>query len=81
LMSETKEALQKATAELEKEQISHPPKKPIDIERAKELVRMFKENWSVLTSEEKRQFVQEMIKQIEFEKKDGKIKVLDIQFY
>ncbi len=81
LMAETKDALQKAQTALEQEQTFHKPKNPIDIKRAKEIVTMFNTSWSVLTSEEKRQIVQELIKQIEFEKKDRKIKILDIQFY
>lgn len=81
LMAETKDALQKAQTALEQEKTFHKPKNPIDIKRAKEIVTMFNKSWSVLTSEEKRQIVQELIKQIEFEKKDRKIKILDIQFY
>nr|WEZ06388.1 recombinase family protein [Bacillus subtilis] len=81
LMTETKEALQKAQTALEQEKTFHKPKNPMDMERAKEIVTMFNKSWSVLTSEEKRQIVQELIKQIEFEKKDRKIRILDIQFY
>ncbi len=80
LMAETKEALQKATAKLEQNDLQ-PIEKPLNIERAKELAKMFRENWSVLTGEEKRQTVQELIKHIEFEKKDNKAKILDIHFY
>ncbi|MEC2240188.1 recombinase family protein [Bacillus velezensis] len=80
LMTETKEALQKATAKLEQNDL-HPIEKPLNTERAKELAKMFRENWSVLTGEEKRQIVQELIKHIEFEKKDNKAKILDIHFY
>ncbi|MCW5193116.1 recombinase family protein [Bacillus amyloliquefaciens] len=80
LMAETKEALQKALAKLEQNDL-HPIEKPLNIERAKELAKMFRENWSVLTGEEKRQTVQELIKHIEFEKKDNKARILDIHFY
>lgn len=76
-----KRCFAKAQTALEQEQTFHKPKNPIDIKRAKEIVTMFNKSWSVLTSEEKRQIVQELIKQIEFEKKDRKIKILDIQFY
>ena len=47
-MAETKEALQKATAKLEQNDLK-TIEKPLNIERAKELAKMFRENWSVLT--------------------------------
>lgn len=82
LMHETKEALKSAQNELAKTHSSDYPNSQIDIERAKEIVTMFNENWSVLTDEEKRNIVQELIKHINFTKKeDGEIIITHIEFY
>ncbi|GJI58746.1 recombinase family protein [Bacillus altitudinis] len=81
LMHETKEALKSAQKELAETHSTDYPKTQIDIERAKEIVTMFNENWSVLTNQEKRDIVQELIKHINFTKKDGEITITHIEFY
>ncbi|KXZ15329.1 recombinase [Bacillus nakamurai] len=81
LMNETKTALEQANAELQKKQGAAIPKTPVDIEKVKKLIVMFKENWNVLTNEEKREYVQELIERIKFEKKEGKVKILSVDFY
>ena len=52
-----------------------------DIEKLKDIVNNFRMNWSYLSPQEKKNFANTFIESIRFEKNDGKVRILDVNFY
>jgi site-specific DNA recombinase len=61
--------------------IQPAPKQEVDIEKLKSIVNDFHKNWSYLSPDEKRQFINTFVESIQFEKQDGTVQILDVNFY
>ncbi|MCU5128210.1 recombinase family protein [Bacillus cereus] len=78
-MKETKQALESIKEKLKS--LSSNENENIDDNAIKEIINNIKSNWSYLSSNEKKQFMNMFIENIKIDKKDGVTEVLDIEFY
>ncbi|MEJ9210083.1 recombinase family protein [Bacillus smithii] len=79
LMKETRSIYEELTHKLET--LQPEEEQTVDKEKIKRIVTNFKLNWEHLDPAEKRQLVQQLIAGIEFEKKDGKVDIIQVHFY
>lgn len=78
-MDETKEVM----IELKKKKESIQPQKSekVDVNKLKEIATDFKLNWSYMSQDIKKKFMNTIIEGIEFEKEEGSVTVTNVRFY
>ncbi|MED0649742.1 recombinase family protein [Aeribacillus pallidus] len=79
LMKETRSIYEELTHKLET--LQPEEEQTVDKEKIKSIVTNFKLNWSYLSPDEKRQFINTFVESIQFEKQDGTVQILDVNFY
>jgi DNA invertase Pin-like site-specific DNA recombinase len=78
-MRETKQMYEEIKTKLDA--IQPAQQQEFDIEKMKGIINNFNVNWSYLSPNEKKQFVNTFIESIQFEKNDGSVTILDVNFY
>ncbi|MGG3846695.1 recombinase family protein [Aeribacillus composti] len=78
-MRETKKMHEEIKTKLDA--IQPAQQQEFDIEKLKDIVNNFRMNWSYLSPQEKKNFANTFIESIRFEKNDGKVRILDVNFY